>query len=77
LVDVSTTCALHLHHPLVPSLTILCPKIVLQDAHLPMLIEAADEVHTVIDVVWISETEKNEILQYDLLSRTTFLDLII
>jgi hypothetical protein len=48
-------------------------KIVLQDDHLPMLVETNSEVDTVLDIVWVSEAEKKEIVQYAFVSLTGFL----
>jgi hypothetical protein len=39
-------------------------QIVLQDDHLPMEIDASKDVDAVLEVVWVSDTEKAEITRY-------------
>lgn len=39
-------------------------QIVQQDDHLPMQVESVNEVNTVLDVVWVSDAERNAIQQY-------------
>jgi hypothetical protein len=47
-------------------------KIVLQDDHLPLHVDKSSEVEQVLEVVWISSSEKDEIVQC-VLSRYMFL----
>jgi hypothetical protein len=39
------------------------PKIVLQDDHLPMHVDKLSEVEAVLGVVWVSNREKEELVQ--------------